>query len=370
MDFVELQQVPGRLREPLLRALRGEPGGWPPALTRGDVGILVVHGIAPLVYSVTHHSDLREEAIRASAIEPLRAAGLAAVLECLAGAGVPALVVKGSALAYEVYPSPELRARGDTDLLIAPESIPAMRSALLGAGLTEQHSSGDEHGMRQSMFLHTDEHGLRHVYDVHWDVANSPVFSPVIRFEDAMERSIPVPALGPHARTLSRVDALLLACIHRVAHHHDSERLIWLADIALLRDRMTTAEHEEFWRTAAKHRVVAVCSRSIQLAGEWMSRPPVHGPGDWLTAEEVGRDEPSRAFLDRDMRYGDVMLADFRAMPLRARLARLLHLAFPRQEYMRQAFGMRSRLQLPWLYAVRGLRGVRRLFHRAGSTRL
>jgi hypothetical protein len=115
--------------------------------------------------------------------------------------------------------------------------------------------------------------------------------------------------------------------------------------------------------------VVAVCARSVALADEWMSRPARCGPESFLTAAELEQDEPSRLFLDRDVRYGRVMLANLHALPWAERLERIWHLAFPPAEFMRGMAG-RSRAPLPWLYARRGVRGIRRLFMRAASTRL
>jgi hypothetical protein len=191
------------------------------------------------------------------------------------------------------------------------------------------------------------------------------VFASALLFDDLRGRAIPLPRLGPHARGLSHTDALLLACIHRVAHHHDTERLIWLVDIALLRDRMSPEEHQRFWRQAYDASVVAVCTRSIALADEWMSRAPHDRAEDWLSAEELARDEPSRAYLDRDLTYGGEMLADFRALSWRERAQRAWQLAFPPAAFVQQSFGSRSRLALPLLYVWRGARGVVRLFRRA-----
>ena len=83
---------------------------------------------------------------------------------------------------------------------------------------------------------------------------------------------LPCLASAPHALAPSHGDALLLACMHRVAHHHDNERLIWLYDIHLLRERMSRDEHAAFWRLAAERRVVTICERSIALAEEWFAR--------------------------------------------------------------------------------------------------
>lgn len=353
--------IPERLREPLRATLRGAAPDWPVPLTDAEVRALVEHGVAPLVYARTALPPLRDEAIRAAAYEPLRASDLAEVLAELAARGIEALVMKGTALAYELYDAPELRPRSDTDLLVAQDALPRLRAAMVTLGFEENPSSGDEHGLRQAVF--TRAPGM--VYDVHWAATNVPVFDAVLRFDDLRSRAIALPLLGTHARGLAHVDALLLACIHRVAHHHDSDRLIWLVDVALLRERMSREDHERFWRMAAAGRVVAVCARSIAVANEWLSRSPHDGAEEWLSSEELSREEPSRVFLDRAITHGGVMAASLRALPWRARLQRLRQLAFPPAEFMRHRFGSRHRLLLPWLYGYRGLRGLTRLFRKA-----
>lgn len=368
MDLVASHPIPERVREPLRAALRGETLPWPQPLHTDELRSLIAHGVVPLVYSVVALPDLRHEAIRSAAVEQLRLDDLRGVLAVLSRAGVESLVVKGSGLAYDIYDPAELRPRADTDLLVSPRSVVPMRQAMLAAGFRELPGSGDEHGVRQTLFTRRDARGIEHAYDAHWDVSNAPAFSAALSFDEARSRAIRLSRIGPDAWGLCRADALLLACIHRVSHHHDSERLIWLADIAFLRSRMTEAEHTRFWKTASDRRVLGACVRSIELADEWMSRPPAHGPEAYLTASELARPEPSRAFLDPDIRYGGVLLANFRALPWRARLERLRHLAFPPAAFMRSEPGS-GNAPLAWLYAKRGVRGIRRLFTRAASTR-
>ncbi len=331
---------------------------WPDKLTPEEVSALIAHGVAPLVYANARVPQLRGEAMYAAAYEPLRAIDLAEVLAAL---DVEALVLKGTALAYDLYAVPELRPRSDTDLLIARDDLPKVREAMLALGFAETPSSGDEHGLRQAVF--TREPGM--VYDVHWSATNVPAFDAVLRYDELRTRSLPLPRLSPHARGLSYVDALLLACIHRVAHHHDSDRLIWLVDIDLLRQKMSRDEHERFWRLAAAGRVVSVCERSITVADAWLSRAPHDLAEEFLSEEERTRQEPSRAFLDRDITHGGVMAASLRALPWHARLTRLWQLAFPPVEFIRQRFDAQNPLTLPWWYAYRAVRGVARLFRRA-----
>ncbi|MDQ3280982.1 MAG: nucleotidyltransferase family protein [Acidobacteriota bacterium] len=359
MDFVAKFPISERLTQPLRAVLRGEQSDWPDELTAEEGQALIEHGIAPLVYAATHAPSLRGEAIRAAAFEPLRAADLTVVLEALASRGVEALVIKGSALAYEVYASPDLRPRGDTDILIARKDVDASRAALLELGLKETIGSGDEHAVRQMIF--TRANGL--TYDVHWSVSNLALFQSLLAYDDLRTRAVALPPLGPHARGLARADALLLACIHRVAHHHDSDRLIWLADIAYLRERMSPEEHRAFWRNAAAGKVVTVCTRSIELADAWFAPAPQDRAEEYLTQEELMQDEPSRVMLDREITYARVLAANFRALPWPARIARLRQLAFPPEAFMRTSF--RSNAPLPWLYLRRALRGVTKLFRRA-----
>lgn len=357
-DFVRTLPVPARLREPLRRALAGEATPWP-ELSAEDVRMLIEHGVAPIAYHVAHPPELRAAAIHAAAVESLRLDDLREVLAELEAHGIDALVLKGSALAYDIYPAPELRPRSDVDMLIRRASLDALRVAMQSLGFKEILGSGDELAVRQATFTRVDAFGCEHAYDVHWDATNTPLFAGVLRFDEVLARAITAPF-----RMLSHVDALLLACIHRVAHHHDSERLIWLYDVALLRDRMSRDEHAEFWRIAAERRVVTVCIRSIELANEWCRRVPHQMASEFLSREEIERDEPSRVFINPELTYGQMILADLRALPWAARFRRLWQLALPPRAFMQQSFPARGRMALPWLYVLRGARGVRRLFRR------
>lgn len=323
---------------------------------------LIDEGMGPLLYAATRDPRFQAAALRAAAAEPLRLEVLRNVLDAI---GVRALLLKGTALAYDLYDQPEHRPRVDTDLLIAHEDLPAVREAMARLGFEEQITSGDEHGLRQLGFALVDRFGFEHLYDVHWAIANSPLFADVIRFEEI--EPLPLPRISPKAFGLGPVEALLLACIHRVAHHHDDERLIWLADIALLRARMSIDEHRRFWERAGERRVVAVCRHSIEAAERWFGGDPAHAAERFLGAQQLAQDEPSRILLDRDVTYARETLANLRALPWGARLTRLGQLAFPPPAFMRHAFATQSRIMLPLLYVFRGARGVARLFRKAAD---
>ncbi len=373
-DVPEPPPIPLSLQAPLRALLRGDAAAWPAEAASSDaVNLLIAldqHGIAPLVYarlSATGETwpvfaALRGTAIHAAATETLRLADLRALLDAFAARGIRVLIIKGTGLAYDVYDAPELRPRGDTDLVIAEKDCDSMRALMRELGFETQVTSGDTLAVRQQSFRREG-----HVYDVHWDVMNSSVVRDALPFDELIRRAIGVPRISAHALAPSHGDALLLACLHRVAHHHDNERLIWLCDIHLLRERMSRDEHAAFWRLAAERRVVAICERSIGLAEEWFGRMSHDRASDWLRDDERLRDEPSAALLDRSRTRAAHLGGDLKALGWRARMRRLRELAFPPAAFMRQSFPSAPVVLLPALYVWRGLRGVLRLFGRVSD---
>jgi hypothetical protein len=366
-DVPDALPVPPSLCAPLRALLRGENAAWPASATGSDAAQLVAsieqNGLAPLVYARLSdwpiQSRLREIAIRAAVGEPERLEALRMVLDAFEANGIRVLIIKGTGLAYDVYPSPDFRPRGDTDLLIAEAHVDSVRTIMGARGYTSLLTSGDTLAVRQQSFTRGG-----HVYDVHWDVANSPVLRDALPFEELLGRAIAVPRIAANALAPSHVDALLLACIHRVAHHHDIERLIWLYDIHLLRETMSADEHARFWQLAADRRVVAICERSIELADEWFARAPHDRASDWLPASQRNREEPSAAFLDHDRTRGALLANDLKALSWRGRLQRIRELAFPPIGFMRQSFPSAPVAAMPALYVWRGVRGVLRLLRR------
>lgn len=340
---------------PLRAALAG--AAWPSDVTADDVAALDEHGLAPLVFERSRIAALRELATTAAVLEPVRLRDLQLLLDALPG--VPLLILKGTALAYDVYDAPEHRPRGDVDLLIRADDLPRVRATFHERGYEERITSGDELALRQSGFARFDDFGVEHVYDVHWEITNAAVLQGTLSFDELYERAIPLPRIAAAARGLSHVDALLLACVHRVAHHHDTDRLIWLHDIHLLWERMPETQRRTFGRLAAERRVLTICTRSLSLAQE------AFGGGAPLGLPEVAGDEPSALYLDRGASRGALLASELQALPgWRARWQRARQLALPPRAFMLQQYPGHAAAMLPLLYLWRAVRGVARLFRR------
>lgn len=219
------------------------------------------------------------------------------------------ILLKGSGLAYTHYPHPWLRPQADLDVWCAESDLAALSASLVALG----YSSVDElnfDGKHQRPFARVDSSGVTRLVEIHLRALNPEVFADALDFNAARAAAVPVPTL-PGAVTLSPPYALLLACLHRVAHHLDqtAHRVIWLYDIHLLAAAMTTREWQTFTRLASAARVRAVCRDSLERtrAALGTTLPP-----EVLEVLVTDDYEPSAAFL-HPLRELDVRMSDLRA---------------------------------------------------------
>ncbi len=136
-------------------------------------------------------------------------------LALLAAASIPGLLLKGSALAYWAYPQPHLRACGDVDLLLpSREAAEQLSAQLTATGYKRAETSGEL--VAYELLCRRPVSGdLQLEVDIHWRLANSPLFTDVFTFDELVADSIALPRLAPNARGLGPVHALLHACVHR-----------------------------------------------------------------------------------------------------------------------------------------------------------
>jgi hypothetical protein len=274
---------------------------------------------------------------REVALDLLREQGIREVMAALGRAAVPALLFKGTQLAYTHYPRPDLRPRLDTDVLIAAWDLPRAHRVLLALGYRPDVQAGSAGVLYQQAYVRQGPEALPHVLDMHWRLANPEVFGHVLSFEEMTAESVCIPQLGQHVRGLGGVHALLVAAVHRVAHHFDDDRLIWLYDLARVGGGLDADEWRRFHALASARGVLSVCRASLEQAE---ARRP----------------------------HALVVLDDLRALPdWRGRLRVVRSHMFPPARYMREIYAPRSRAPVAWLYAVRAVRGARRWLSKPGT---
>jgi len=365
----------------LAACLRGDAPEWPQGLTaRAFLEDAGLHGVQGLLHDAlragcTLASSLPDEVGIAlarwsrfdAARELLVPEWISGLLAALEDRGVPCLILKGTALAYSLYRHPHLRPRGDVDLLVPEQRRAAAREVLAALGYEFPNATSGRLVSAEFTATLVDRYGVVRSVDVHWRLSNAQGFARAASLDALLERAVALPALAPQARGPSPADALLIGCLHRVAHRHGDywygarrhrgDRLIWLYDLHLLAETLDEAQWAEFCRRAAATGLRAVCLDGLRRAQALLgTRVPVQAIG----ALETGGDEIAAAYL----RGGALrwLATDLRALPdWSSRLRLLAEHAFPPSSYMLARHGRRSPLWLPALYLHRALRGAGRM---------
>lgn len=266
--------------------LRGEGAPrWPEALSGSDGAVaerLAFHGIALLLASVPGGLDswpqdlaqkVREQAGIRTFWEKGHRAAIAPLLEALAAAGIRVLVMKGTALAYSVYPDPAVRQRGDTDIFLPGADRRQVRDVLRGCGFWE---AGDTKALQESWQCDTVI-GFEPAVDVHWRINASAAISQLLENELDLDASVPLDRLSPCAQGIGPADNLVLVAINRSAHGQfgyfsgtdrlfESDRLIWAVDTHLLVKTFGPDDWDTLVQRAARTGTAAIVNDTLAFA--------------------------------------------------------------------------------------------------------
>jgi hypothetical protein len=340
----------------LCAILRGETKEIPAGAERASLLALArEHRVDRLVCWLTGHldDDRRAEAI----LDEIQVIELNRVLAALEARGVVALVLKGAALAHTHYEQSWLRPRLDADLLIASSERDFVSELLCGLGYTRPPFISGELVMSQAPFTRSGVLGEEHALDVHWRLVNPPALAGLPAYEELVSRSRTVLVRGQAMRTLSPVDALMLACVHRAAHHDLAADLLWLYDIHVLAARFAADEWSDFAALASAHRVRALCGSGLRAAQACLHTP---APAGVISRLESGPTEPSAVFLKQDLRPLDKLLVDLGALASGGRVRLIVEHLLPSAGYISQKYGVQHRSLLPLFYLRRVIEGLGR----------
>ena len=291
---------------------------------------------------------------RAAVEDVARTRELVKIVSALEAAGCRPIVFKGTALAHTHYGQPWWRPRLDTDVLVPEDRRDEAAQVFARLGYERPAFVSGRLVMYQEMFVRSEPGGLEHVFDLHWRVANRQVVAGAVSHADLDARGVTITMNGVAVRVPCPADALVLACVHRAAHHHDAPDLLWLYDIHLLASRLSDAEWRAVVAAARTGEVAALCDRGLRLACEHFGTSV---PPDLWSLLATDERESSSVFLRGDRRPVADLRSDLRALGWRGRARLIRELLFPPPGYMRAAFGPGP---LSWLYVRRATRGVAR----------
>ncbi|MGH9383057.1 MAG: nucleotidyltransferase family protein [Vicinamibacterales bacterium] len=317
-------------------------------------------GVADAVSRAARHQAAREMRLQQE---------LGQVLAAADARGLTPLILKGTALAYSLYPEPALRGRNDTDLLVATSDKAGMMALLEGLGYVGDLIAGEHWATSERSFKRRLSEAMTSCIDVHWRINNSPVFWHAdLGHSSLIANAQPLAALHPKAVCPDRPALLLHACIHRASHvrapmlmdgaaYVPINRLIWLYDIHLLSGAMNADDWSAFLVMAVQLRMRGICRSAIAAAA---TRFGTTIPESVLVGLEQQTREATTEHLDAPS--WQMKLTEFRALPSNhARLGWLREHLLPSRAYMRSRYALNSRAPLVLLYIKRLMRSRRSL---------
>ena len=368
------------INEHLAAALRNGRLRWPEAWTgqrvRGAVlEAILYHGLAGLLVEKIASfegwpndlvSAVHEQAIAQAMWELGHRAVLSELLGRLANAGVVAILLKGTAVAYDLYQSPATRARGDSDLLIAPADLERTRSIIQQLGYSRgalDHGAADSRSSQEEWNIVCDGR-IHHQIDLHWQLFNAMALKDVLPFLECSDNAMALPRLSETALAMSRVHTLLHTCVHRAMHftapyftdgvaYYGGDRLIWANDIDLLVSALSDAEWTSFCKLAQEKGISAVCLDGLMMAQRFLGTDVPDSVRQHLSA--APGDMPASTYLLQSRQSGRAW-RDLKAVPgLRRKFAYARALSLPSAAFMRSKYPEMSNSPLAILYARRVL---------------
>ena len=170
---------------------------------------------APLQQAIPGLEELHAWSRRDLARRMVRRASAARALSRLEAEGLRPILVKGFALAEEVYGSVTARSFGDTDILVRERDFPAARALLAAEGFTDVGGTWERRGPLLHATELIDRSGS--AVDLHWRLSDSIPAS----FEDEIWRGARPPS-GPGRLPGLRLDPAM-RLLHLADHfaHHD-----------------------------------------------------------------------------------------------------------------------------------------------------
>jgi hypothetical protein len=233
----------------LLSCIRpGSPPALPPSPDLDWAALLDLasqQGVLPLLYQhLTQNVYYQppepvfsrlKSAYQANAYRNLRlGAKLLWLLDLLAGQGIPALAIKGPALAVQAYGDLSLRQFADLDLLVHPGDRSSACALLMQNGFTSAPASliADPQGShpgraeRHLVFAHQGDS-----LELHWKFSHHRLGSPLAEAE-FWQSPAEIVLLDRPLLTFSPHVALWAACLHGTIHGWT--QLKWIADLAHL----------------------------------------------------------------------------------------------------------------------------------------
>ena len=210
------------------------------------------HGLIPLLYtkiaqlpvscqpSANIKKKFKETFLKNNLAYQIYLRQLREVLEAFSQADVEVIVLKGLALAWAVYPDFAARPFGDIDILVKPQKFLLARKLLYELGYRTRFKRFEHFKdiCKAEDFFHRESRQRPLTLDLHWNLFDYYGIGRNDWSADVFDQAEPVKVTGISFNTLNPVDALIHSAVHLALNHNEGIRLIWIADIAFLTQKL------------------------------------------------------------------------------------------------------------------------------------
>ena len=215
--------------------------------------------LGPLLHHVLegrNDRDLLPEAIRdhlaaeakqAEAMERAQIEETRRLLAALHAERVAPLIIDGTALAYTLYPKPQLRPRQALHLLVRRAAVVDVVRILAELGYPKHRQPPGERILGRDTFQRRDNGDSDHTLNLYWSVGSATEAGRSFDYAELRQRAQQLDSLSPGALVLCHEDALFHPCFQQI-NQPASITLLSLYDVHLLIQSMTTVEFARFAR--------------------------------------------------------------------------------------------------------------------------
>ena len=280
---------------------------------------------------------------------------------------IEVILLKGAALATQIYPNVAMRPMVDLDILVKPNDAPVLIKTLQSFGyriLRQEEKPGFTLNFENEISLYKQD-SIPKIVEVHWSLFNSIYYQYKISNNWLWKSAVPVEIDSVPALMLDPIAQTLHLCGH-LTIHHTGIGWLWTHDLAevimFYRDKM---DWELLINLAQRYDLV------LSLQSNLLAVKDIYGK---IIPDEIIKKLNSISPSNSEYKYiqnlkstqktsGRTFLEDLNYLPdWRKKISFTFSSLFPTLAYMKVRYSFSNPLILPFFYVYRWYLGVTGLY--------